>query len=176
MCGQTGLTLWLTGISGSGKSTLAVELEQRLISSGRLAYRLDGDNLRHGVNAGLGFDAAGRGEAVRRAGEIAILLADAGVVAIVCMISPYADDRDRVRARHKAHGMKFAEVFVDCPLAVAAQRDPKGLYSRAQGGQLAGLTGVSDPYEAPTDPEVHLHTERSDCEACAREVLSIAIG
>lgn len=168
---QRGATVWLTGLSGSGKSTIAVELERALVHSGHLAYRLDGDNLRHGLNEGVGFDAAGRAEAVRRAGEAALLLSDAGVVSIVGMISPYVADRDRVRARHAAAGVPFLEVFVDAPLAVAEQRDPKGLYAKARAGEIRGFTGIDDPYEAPNAPEVHLRTDQLSASQCVAALV-----
>ena len=171
---QRGVTVWLTGLSGSGKSTIAVALEQRLLESGHLASRLDGDNLRHGLNANVGFDALGRAEAVRRAGEAALLLADAGVIAIVGMISPYAADRDAVRARHEAAGVPFIEVHVDAPLAVAESRDPKGLYAKARAGEIRGFTGIDDPYEPPAAPQVHLRTDRTELAGCV-QALEAAI-
>jgi adenylyl-sulfate kinase len=166
-----GCTVWLTGLSGAGKSTIAVALERALVDERRVAYRLDGDNLRLGLNAGLGFDAAGRAEAVRRAGEAALLLSDAGVVAIVAMISPYRADRDAVRARHVDRGVRFIEVFVDVPLGVAEARDTKGLYARARAGEIAAFTGVSDPYEAPERPEIRLQTDAASVQSCVDSVL-----
>jgi len=151
-----GATVWLTGLSGSGKSTVAVELERLLVADGRPAYRLDGDNLRHGLNADLGFSEADRHENVRRAGEVARLLADAGVVAIVPLISPYRAARDRVRELHGSDGLPFLEVFVDTPLEECERRDPKGLYAKARAGEITGFTGIDDPYEAPANPEVVL--------------------
>jgi len=168
---QRGTTVWMTGLSGSGKSTVAAALERALLESGHLAYRLDGDNLRHGLNANVGFDAAGRAEAVRRAGEAALLLAESGVVAIVGMISPYRADRESVRARHAAAGVPFLEVFVDVPLEVAERRDPKGLYRRARAGEISGFTGIDDPYEAPAAPEVRLHTAELPVEACVHALV-----
>jgi adenylylsulfate kinase len=170
--GQRGATLWLTGLSGSGKSTIASALERVLLESGRLAFRLDGDNLRHGLNSNVGFDAAGRAEAVRRAGEAALLVAESGVIAVVCMISPYRACRDAVRARHAAAGVPFVEVFVDAPLAVAESRDPKGLYRRARAGEITGFTGIDDPYEAPPAPEVRLVTDRDGVDACVRALVA----
>jgi adenylylsulfate kinase len=170
-----GCTVWLTGLSGAGKSTIAVALERALVESGRLAYRLDGDNIRLGLNAGLGFDAAGRAEAVRRMGEAALLLADAGVVTIVAMISPYRADRDAVRARHAERGVAFIEAFVDVPLHVAESRDPKGLYAKARGGQIAGFTGISDPYEVPISPEAHLDSAHMSVDQCVA-VVRLALG
>jgi bifunctional enzyme CysN/CysC len=154
--GHEGLTVWVTGLSGSGKSTVAVALEAQLVSSGIPSYLLDGDNLRHGLNGDLGFDAASRNENVRRAGEVALLFADAGVVAIVPLISPYRADRDRVRRRHEELGLRFVEVFVDTPIELCEQRDPKGLYAKARAGEITGFTGIDDPYEAPLDPDVTL--------------------
>ena len=144
-----GLTVWLTGLSGSGKSTVAVEVERKLVDAGRPAYLLDGDNLRHGLNADLGFSPADRAENVRRVGEVARLFADAGMVAVVSLVSPYRADRDRVRAAHQAGGLRFVEVFVDTPLEVCEARDPKGMYAKARAGEITGFTGVDDPYEAP---------------------------
>lgn len=168
--GQRAATVWLTGLSGAGKSTIAVAAERALLESGRLAFRLDGDNLRHGLNADLGFDAAGRAEAVRRAGEAALLLAECGAVALVAMISPYRADRDRVRARHAAAGVTFLEVHVDASLATAESRDPKGLYAKARRGELKGFTGIDDLYEAPASPEIHL---RTDAEPVERSVAAL---
>jgi bifunctional enzyme CysN/CysC len=148
--------VWLTGLSGSGKSTVAVELERQLVASGRAAYLLDGDNLRHGLNGDLGFSAEDRSENVRRVGEVASLFADAGVVAVVPLISPYRQDRDRARSRAGSAGVLFVEVYLDVPLDVCESRDPKGLYARARAGELTGMTGVDDPYEEPTAPEVVL--------------------
>lgn len=170
--GQRGLTVWLTGLSGAGKSTIAVAAERALLEKGCLAMRLDGDNLRHGLNAGVGFDEAGRAEAVRRAGEAALLLAECGAVAIVAMISPYRADRDRVRARHVEAGIPFLEAFVDAPLAVAESRDPKGLYAKARRGELAGFTGIDAPYEAPVSAELHLRTGLDTAESCVAALVA----
>ena len=156
MLGFAGATVWLTGLSGSGKSTVAFEVERRLVSSSRPAYVLDGDNLRHGLNAGLGFSAADRAENVRRVGEVALLLADAGVVALAPLVSPYRADRDRVRARHAEAGVPFLEVHVATPLDECERRDPKGLYAKARAGELTGLTGVDDPWEPPLAPDLEL--------------------
>lgn len=154
--GTRGATIWLTGLSGSGKSTIATALEELLVARGIPAYMLDGDNLRHGLNGDLGFSEEERAENVRRAGEVACLFADAGMVAIVPLISPYVADRARVRARHEAGGLPFIEVFVDTPLEECERRDPKGLYAKARAGELPHFTGIDDPYEAPADPELHL--------------------
>ncbi|HEX6238038.1 MAG TPA: adenylyl-sulfate kinase, partial [Acidimicrobiales bacterium] len=146
-----GVTVWFTGLSGSGKSSVAVEVERALVAMGRAAYLLDGDNLRHGLNADLGFSPADRTENIRRVGEVARLFADAGVVALVPVISPYRADRRRARAIHEHVGLPFVEVFVDTPLEVCEARDPKGLYARARAGEITGFTGVDDPYEPPDD-------------------------
>ncbi|MFI6218259.1 adenylyl-sulfate kinase [Nocardia brasiliensis] len=167
-----GLTVWLTGLSGSGKSTVAVELERRLVAAGRPAFLLDGDNLRHGLNADLGFSAADRVENVRRVGEVARLFADAGVVAVVSLISPYRADRDRVRAAHLAAGIPFVEVFVDTPLEVCEARDPKGMYAKARAGEISGFTGIDAPYEAPTDAELVLRPDHGDPAAMAATILT----
>ncbi|HEX8104341.1 MAG TPA: adenylyl-sulfate kinase [Solirubrobacteraceae bacterium] len=154
--GAPGATLWFTGLSGSGKSTLAAALEAALLAGGRSAYLLDGDNLRHGLNGDLGFAPEDRVENVRRTAHVAALLADAGVVALVSLVSPYAADRDRARELHAAAGLPFAEVWVDTPLDVCEQRDPKGLYARARRGEIRDLTGIDAPYEAPAAPELRL--------------------
>ncbi|MDG3012820.1 adenylyl-sulfate kinase [Rhodococcus sp. D2-41] len=167
----TGHTVWLTGLSGSGKSSVAVELERRLVAEGVPAYLLDGDNLRHGLNADLGFSAGDRAENVRRVGEVARLLADAGVVAVVSLISPYEADRERVRERHRAAGLGFTEVFVDTPLQVCEQRDPKGMYAKARAGEIRGFTGIDDPYEAPRHAEVVLRPADGDAIRQAQLVI-----
>ena len=157
-----GATLWFTGLSGSGKSTVAVEVERLLVESGRPAYLLDGDNLRQGLNGDLGFSADDRTENVRRVGEVARLFADAGVVALVPVISPYVVDRARVREIHALAEVPFAEVFVDTPIEVCEQRDAKGLYAKARAGEITGFTGIDDPYEAPQSPELRLTPEDGD--------------
>ncbi len=167
-----GMTVWLTGLTGSGKSTVAVEVERRLVAAGRPSYLLDGDNLRHGLNADLGFAAGDRAENVRRVGEVARLFADAGVVAVVSLVSPYRADRDRVRAAHEEAGLRFLEVFVDTPLDLCEARDPKGLYAKARAGEITGFTGVDDPYEPPTNPELVLRPGHGSPSAMADWVLS----
>ncbi len=169
---STGATVWLTGLSGSGKSTVAVVLEQLLVGLGRPAYRLDGDNLRLGLNADLGFTPADRDENVRRAGEVARLFADAGLVAIVPLISPYRRGRDHARSIHLEAGLPFLEVFVDTPLSVCEQRDPKGLYAKARAGEITGFTGIDDPYEAPVRPELTLTPADGDPVDHAQAVLT----
>lgn len=151
---QKGATLWFTGLSGSGKSTIAFTLEHALVQRGRLAYVLDGDNIRHGLNKNLGFSAADREENIRRIGEVAKLFADCGVVAMTSFISPYRKDRDTVRALHDAGQLKFVEIHVATPIETCEQRDPKGLYKKARAGQLKNFTGIDDPYEAPLAPEL----------------------
>lgn len=171
--GSAGATVWLTGLSGSGKSTVAVAAERLLVAAGRPAFRLDGDNLRHGLNADLGFSAADRGENVRRAGEVARLFAEAGVVALVPLISPYRAGRAQARAIHAAAGLRFVEVFVDTPLAECERRDPKGLYAKARAGELANLTGIDDPYEPPVAPDLVLTPADGDPDAQAARILRL---
>jgi adenylyl-sulfate kinase len=152
--GIRGATIWLTGLSGSGKSTLASATEEHLIAHHRPAFRLDGDNVRCGLNSDLGFDRAGRDENVRRVAEVAKLFAEAGVVAVVALISPYAEARRRARELHESAGIAFIEVYVATSVADCEVRDPKGLYERARKGTVSSLTGVDDPYEVPTSPEL----------------------
>ena len=161
---QKGATIWFTGLSGSGKSTIAVALEQVLFNMRKLSYRLDGDNVRLGINKNLGFSEQDRTENIRRIGEIAKLFGDAGTIALSSFISPYKEDRDEVRALHEAADLEFVEVFVDCSLAVAESRDPKGLYRKARAGQIKNFTGIDDPYEAPAKPEIHLKTDEMTLE------------
>ena len=153
---QRGATLWFTGLSGSGKSTIAVALERALMNKKKLSYRLDGDNIRLGINKNLGFSAADRAENIRRIGEIAKLFNEAGVITLASFISPYRDDRNQVRRIHQEMGLIFVEIFVDCDLASAENRDPKGLYKKARAGEIKNFTGIDDPYEAPNDAEIHL--------------------
>ena len=169
--GQHGATLWFTGLSGSGKSAIAAATEERLIASGRWAYRLDGDNLRHRVCGDLGFNREDRAENARRVAELAALFADAGCVALVCLISPFAADRRRARECHERAGLTFVEVFVNTSLQECARRDVKGLYARARSGALADLTGVGSPYEPPVAPDVEL-TEDLDIATAAERVMS----
>lgn len=169
--GVHGATVWLTGLSGSGKSTIAAAAAGALTDRGVLAYTLDGDNLRHGLNGDLGFSAADRAENVRRVAEVARLCADAGLVVLVPVISPYRAGRDQARALHAASDLVFMEVFVDAPLDVCEARDPKGLYRRARAGELSGLTGVDDPYEPPEHPELVLATAELSPLAAAAVIL-----
>jgi bifunctional enzyme CysN/CysC len=170
---SAGATVWFTGLSGSGKSTVAAMVERALVAADRPAYLLDGDNLRHGLNADLGFSADDRSENIRRVGEVARLFADAGVVALVPVISPYRVDRERARAVHSAVGLPFVEVFVDTPLAVCEARDPKGLYAKARAGNITGFTGIDDPYEAPEAPDLRLTPADGSPEAQAALVLAL---
>lgn len=165
--GHKGATLWFTGLSGSGKSTVAVAVEKALAARGVLSYRLDGDNVRLGINANLGFSAEDRHENIRRVGEISKLFADAGTIVLSSFISPYVGDRDKVRAIHEQGDLDFFEVFVDCSLESAEARDPKGLYKKARAGEIKGFTGIDDPYEAPEKAEIHL---RSDQQSLDEEV------
>ncbi|MBW3591335.1 MAG: adenylyl-sulfate kinase [Actinobacteria bacterium] len=169
---SAGGTVWFTGLSGSGKSTLATAVESALIKAGRHAYILDGDNLRHGLNADLGFTAEDRKENVRRVAHVARLFADAGVVALVPVISPYRSARAEARATHQALGLAFVEVFVDAPLQDCIDRDPKGLYAKAIEGTIAHFTGISDPYEEPEEPEVHIKTKEQSPEESVSRILA----
>jgi len=168
--GMAGATIWMTGLSGSGKSTIATAIEHTLVSAGRPAFMLDGDNLRHGLNSNLGFSEEDRNENVRRVGEVAKILAEAGTVAIASLVSPYRAERDRVRAIHEEAGIPFFEVFVDTPLEECERRDPKGLYAKARAGEITDLTGVGSPYEAPTSPDL---VTAADLEEAVRQVLGL---
>ena len=167
---QRGAVVWLTGLSGSGKSTIAVAVEVMLTHAGRLCYRIDGDNLRHGLNRDLAFSREDRSENVRRTGEVCRIVADTGAIVLASLVSPFAADRDKVRALHDEWGIPFLEVFVDVPLAVAQTRDPKGLYRKAAAGEIRDLTGVHQAYEAPPAPELVLHSDQ-----CSVEQLAITV-
>jgi adenylylsulfate kinase len=158
LLGQRGCTVWLTGLPASGKSTTAFELERALIRLGRLAYVLDGDNIRHGLCRDLAFSMDDREENIRRIGEVAKLFTDVGLITITSFISPYRIHRDQARAVHEAAQLDFFEVFIDAPLALCESRDPKGLYKKARAGELKGMTGVDDPYEVPLKPELVIKT------------------
>ncbi|VXC26978.1 adenylyl-sulfate kinase [Aeromicrobium sp. 9AM] len=166
-----GMTLWLTGLSGSGKSSVAVEIERRLVAAGQPAYILDGDNLRHGLNSDLGFSPEDRQENVRRVTQVARLMADAGVVAIVSLVSPYRADRDAARAAHDADEIPFLEIFMDTPLEVAEARDTKGLYAKARAGEIKDFTGINAPYEAPLRPDLLLRPSDGDAGTLAGIVI-----
>ncbi len=172
---QTGATIWFTGLSGSGKSTIAVALEKALYDLGKLSYRLDGDNVRLGINKNLGFSEEDRSENIRRIGEIAKLFGDAGTLSLSSFISPYTKDRDGVRELHDAADLRFVEVFVDCSLEVAEARDPKGLYKKARAGEIKNFTGIDDPYEAPVRPEIHLHTDQMTLEEEVRIIIDYLV-
>jgi bifunctional enzyme CysN/CysC len=173
--GFAGAVLWLTGLPGAGKSTVAGAVEERLLRAGRLAYRLDGDNLRHGLNGDLGFDPAARAENVRRTAHAARLLADAGAQVVVSLVSPYAADRDAARRVAEQWEIPFYEVWISTPLDVCEERDPKGLYARARSGEMVGMTGVDDPYEAPSAPALVLSGE-GDVAAAADAVIALLDG
>lgn len=168
---QRGVTIWFTGLSGAGKSTVAVALEQALFRHGKLSYRLDGDNVRLGINKNLGFSEEDRTENIRRIGEVAKLFGDAGVISLSSFISPYKADRDGVRDLHEKSDLEFIEVFVDCSLAEAERRDPKGLYKKARAGEIKNFTGIDDPYEAPSKPEIHLQTDSMTLEEEVRIIM-----
>jgi adenylyl-sulfate kinase len=174
LLGQRGATLWLTGLPASGKSTIAAALEERLAREGYRAYRLDGDNLRHGLNSDLGFDPGDRAENIRRVAHVASLFADSGTIAIVSAISPYAVDRSLARSVHERGELEFVEVFVDTPLKECERRDPKGLYARARAGKLQGLTGVDAPYERPREPDVELRQTEQELDEQV-EMLVVAL-
>ena len=173
LLGHGGATLWFTGLSGSGKSTIAVALEQALYQRAVLVYRLDGDNIRLGINKNLGFSAEDRAENIRRVGEVSKLFVNAGVIVLSSFISPYLVDRQIVRELHEADNMPFIEVFVDCSLEAAEERDPKGLYKKARAGEIKNFTGIDDPYEAPEAPEVHLHTDHQSLEEEVEHLLDL---
>lgn len=172
---QRGVTIWFTGLSGSGKSTIAVGLERALFQLGKLSYRLDGDNVRLGINKNLGFSEEDRKENIRRIGEVAKLFGDAGVISLSSFISPYKADRDEVRELHRAANLGFVEVHVDCPLAEAERRDPKGLYKKARAGEIRNFTGIDDPYEAPESPEIHLRTDRMTVEEEVANIIDYLV-
>ena len=170
LLGHGAVTVWLTGLPGSGKSTLAHAAATMLAARGVLAYVLDGDNLRFGLNSDLGFSPDDRAENIRRAGEVAALLRDAGVVVLASFISPYRRDRDRARGLHPDGA--FVEVFVDAPLEVCERRDPKGLYAKARSGAITELTGLSAPYEKPVDAELHIDTSAGDAQTAAAAIVA----
>jgi bifunctional enzyme CysN/CysC len=169
--GHPGATIWFTGLPGAGKSTIASAVEQRLVVAGRPAFLLDGDNLRHGLNGDLGFDEDARCENVRRTAHVARLFAESGMIALVSLVSPYGCDREVASGLHAAHDLHFIEVFVDTPLEVCEERDPKGLYSRARAGELKGLTGVDAPYQPPEQPDLVLHSSREAVDAAVERVM-----
>lgn len=171
LVGQKGATVWLTGLSASGKSTIAKALEQVLLQRKVHAYRLDGDNVRFGLNKGLGFSEKDRNENIRRIAEVSKLFADSAVIAITSFISPYRADRDQARSLHEDAGLRFIEVHVDVPLEVAEKRDPKGLYAKARAGDIKEFTGISAPYESPENPEIYLRNEVLTVEEAVDQIL-----
>lgn len=173
LTGKKGATIWLTGLSGSGKSTVACALEHAILTKTKSsAYRLDGDNIRFGLNKDLGFSAEARAENIRRIGEVAKLFSDSGTIAITAFISPYKKDRDAVRKQHDDMGIPFIEIVTEVPLSVAEARDPKGLYKKARAGQIKMFTGIDDPYEAPEKPEIVLRTDLFDVDQCVDKTIS----
>ena len=172
LLGQKGATLWFTGLSGSGKSTVAVALEEALLARGHLSYRLDGDNVRLGINKNLGFSAEDRTENIRRVGEVAKLFADVGVICLSSFISPYRVDRESVRETHVRAGLDFIEVYIECSLEGAEERDPKGLYKKARAGEIKNFTGIDDPYETPKNPEIVLNTENMTLEEEVETIIA----
>ena len=171
--GYTGATIWFTGLSGSGKSSIASATEKLIVTSGRPSYLLDGDNLRLGLNEDLNFSAKDRHENVRRVAEVARLFADAGLVALVPLISPYREGRENAREIHDQFGLRFFEIFVDTPIEVCEERDPKGLYKKARAGEIKDFTGNDDPYETPNDPDLILTPENGLPEDGAKLVLQL---
>ncbi len=173
---QKGATVWFTGLSGCGKSTIAFTVEHALVERGHLAYVLDGDNIRHGLNKNLGFSATDREENIRRIGEVTKLFADAGVISLTSFISPYRKDRDQARKIHEEAGLAFIEVFVEVPIEECEKRDPKGLYKKARealaAGKGMGFTGVDDPYEAPTSPEIVIQNAKVTPQEAAAQVIN----
>ncbi len=167
--GHAGGVLWFTGLSGAGKSTLAMAVEQHLFGKGYQVYVLDGDNIRSGLNANLGFSPADRAENIRRVGEAAALFANAGILCIAAFISPYRSDRERAR---QAAGKAFHEIHIDADLAICEQRDPKGLYAKARAGEIEDFTGVSAPYEAPADPELTVDSGDRSIAACVQDIVT----
>lgn len=166
-----GFTIWFTGLSGSGKSTLSVALEERLYGMGCRTYRLDGDNVRTGLNRDLAFSPEDRIENIRRIGEVAKLFRDAGIINLTAFISPYRQDRDMARNLSQRDDNDFLEVFVDAPLEVCEQRDPKGLYKKARAGSIPNFTGISAPYEAPENPEIHVDTGHTRIEDGVTQIV-----
>lgn len=170
---QNGATVWFTGLSGSGKSTVAYTVEHALVERGRLAYVLDGDNIRHGLNKNLGFSPEDRTENIRRIGEVARLFADTGVVTFTSFISPYRADRDLVRKIHEDGKLPFIEIYVKASVEVCETRDPKGLYKKARAGEIKDFTGISAPYEEPLKPELVLESGQLSPQECAVRVIEL---
>jgi len=175
MLQQRGCTIWMTGLPSSGKSTLAFTLEHALVRRNRLAYVLDGDNVRHGLNKNLGFSAEDREENIRRIGEVAKLFADAGFITMTSFISPYRKDRDIARRIHGETDLFFMEVFVDAPIEVCEERDPKGLYKKARKGELKNFTGIDDPYETPRNPDLVIPSAKLTPQEGAMKILGYLV-
>ena len=173
LLGQQGMVIWFTGLSGSGKSTIAVEVEKELYRRGKASYRLDGDNLRFGLNKDLGFTAEDREENIRRIGEVAALFADAGLITLASFISPYKAGREA--ARQAVGAENFKEIYVKASVEACAERDPKGLYAKAKKGEIKNFTGISAPYEEPEFPDLVVDTEKLGPEAAAAEVLDLIL-
>jgi adenylyl-sulfate kinase len=171
--GGTGVTVWLTGLSASGKSTIAHAVEAAFVAQGRAAYTLDGDNVRHGLNADLGFSPEDRTENVRRVGEVARLMADAGLVVLAPLISPYEAGRQQVRAAHESADIRFFLVHVNTPLEVCAERDPKGLYDMARRGEIEDFTGISAPYENPVNPDLRIDASAMSVDDAVTAILTV---
>ena len=168
---QKGVTIWFTGLSACGKSTIAFTVEHALVERGHLAYCLDGDNVRFGLNKNLGFSAEDRAENIRRIGEVAKLYADTGILTCTSFISPYRKDRDEARKLHDEAKLPFVEILVDVPIELCEERDPKGLYKKARAGEIKGFTGIDDPYEAPENPEIVLDADTKGIDELAEEVI-----
>ncbi|RHZ75777.1 hypothetical protein Glove_209g144 [Diversispora epigaea] len=171
LLGQKGLTVWFTGLSASGKSTIASALEKQLLQMKISSYRLDGDNIRFGLNKDLGFGQKDREENIRRIAEVAKLFADSTTISLTSFISPYKSDREIARKLHEDSGIPFVEVYIDAPLEVVEQRDPKGLYKKAKAGEIKEFTGISAPYEAPSSPEIHIHTDKTTVEESVKILI-----
>ncbi|CAH0527237.1 adenylyl-sulfate kinase [Vibrio hippocampi] len=167
---QQPAVLWFTGLSGSGKSTVANAVESKLLSLGKHSYLLDGDNVRHGLNKDLGFSDDDRVENIRRIGEVAKLFVDSGTLVLSAFISPFISDRQQ--ARDLLEAGQFLEVFIDTPIEICEQRDPKGLYKKARAGEIKNFTGIDSAYEAPVNPEIHVQTADKSVEECAEYVVA----
>ncbi|MFB2003876.1 adenylyl-sulfate kinase [Staphylococcus aureus] len=168
--GHQSVLIWFTGLSGSGKSTVSVALEKALFEDGKQTYRLDGDNVRHGLNKNLGFSPEDRQENIRRIGEVGKLMVDSGAITVTAFISPYKQDRDNVRKLFEEQ--EFIEVYTQCSIETCEQRDPKGLYKKARTGEIPEFTGISAPYEPPENPEIIIDTEDNSVEASVNQILN----
>ena len=171
--GHKPLIAWFTGLSGSGKSTLAGVVEEHLYESGVRTYLLDGDNIRHGLNSNVDFSDEGRRENIRRIGEVAKLFTDAGIVVLTAFISPFREDRDRVRSLVEVG--EFAEIFVNCPIEICEQRDVKGLYKKARAGEIKDFTGISSPFEHPLSPEIEIRTDKMNIDESVDKIVNYIV-